>query len=56
MIQGLHKANIEAEVNGETKTYNWTIKAKTEAGDKESFVMEDLGPKLARSETEYIIK
>ena len=46
--QGLHRATIEAQVNGENKTYNWTIKAKGQHEDKESFVSSDLGPRLAR--------
>ena len=44
---GLHRASIEAQVNGESKTYNWSIKAKGDPGDKESFVTEDLAPRLA---------
>ena len=46
--QGLHKATIEAQVNGENKTYNWTIKAKEQNQDKETFITSDLGPRLAR--------
>ena len=46
--QGLHRATIEAQVNGESKTYNWTIKAKGQHEDKETFVSSDLGPRLGR--------
>ena len=46
--QGLHRATIEAQVNGENKTYNWTIKTKEQNQDKEAFITSDLGPRLAR--------
>ena len=46
--QGLHRATIEAQVNGESKTYNWTIKAKGQHEDKDTFFSSDLGQRLGR--------
>ena len=56
--QGDQNAVIEADVNGDIKTYSWVVKEtpKSTGGtfDKDTFVITDLGMKFGRYGYEYL--